>query len=228
MDKHRRDALVMDEATKSPNVLNLFAYCAFSNIVERAQGTLSSWLENNRKDATPETLMRLALQVADGVEQSHLYHNGRATIAHADIKSSQFLFVSSGGSDPVLKLNDFNRCRFLTANFFGVCNFFIPNKHNGSTMRSPEEYMDHGGQTDKIDVFSTGSVFYHILSGEVPFKDYEFRKAVKNIKSGAKLPLSNKIISNPRLFPLIDAMDKCRQLNPKSRPTSKDVARLLR
>jgi hypothetical protein len=106
------------------------------------------------------------------------------TIARADIESSPFLFVSYGDTEPRPKLNDFNRCRFLTKTRFGgkICDFTIPNKHNGSKMRSPEVYTDRAGQSDKIDVFSMGSVFYHLLSGKVPVYEESFLDALEKAK----------------------------------------------
>lgn len=228
LDKHRRDALVMEQATKSPHVLNIHAYCAFSNVVERASGTLQNWIQDYRQEAKPESLLKLALAVAEGVEQSQLYHKGMPTVAHADIKSSQFLFTTSN-SGPVLKINDFNRCRFLTSKRYpSICNFTIPNKHKGSTMRSPEEYTDNAGQNDKIDVFSTGSVLYQIITGKVPFQGESFEEAMEMIKSGKAPPLSEEMSLDPSILAIVEVMRKCRKYSESDRPSSSDVSELLR
>eukprot|EP00980_Cylindrotheca_fusiformis_P015149 scaffold4183_cov137-Cylindrotheca_fusiformis.AAC.12 len=229
LDKHRRDALVMDQATKSPHVLDIHAYCAFSNVVERAVGTLQHWIMDSRQEEVdPKSLLTLALAVAEGVEQSQLYYKGMPTVAHADIKSSQFLFTEREDRQ-VLKLNDFNRCRFLTSRKHpSICNFTIPNVHKGSRMRSPEEYSDHAGQNDKIDVFSTGSVFYHMITGEVPFQGESFEEAVEFIKSGEAPLVGEEVGTDPGTTAILEVMHKCRAYLESDRPSSSDVSNLLR
>lgn len=228
LDKHRRDALVMEQGTKSPHVLNLHAYCAFSNVVERASGTLQNWIQNYRQESNSTSVLKLALAVAEGVEQSQLYHNGMPTVAHADVKSSQFLFTA-GSAGPVLKINDFNRCRFLTSKRYpSICNFTIPNKHKGSTMRSPEEYTDDAGQNDKIDVYSTGSILYQMVTGSVPFQGESFAEAMEMIKSGKAPLLRKESITDQSITTMVQVMEKCWTYRASDRPASSTVSKLLR
>lgn len=247
--KYRRDALVMDDTTASPFVLNMYSYCAYSSLVERAQGTLQDWLEDFYRESSqdqkskewydpqhhrpPKQLLRAATMMAKGLEDTHLFtDNGLPTFAHADIKSSQFLVTTTPDdpNHPILKLNDFNRGRFLSAKDNRICPFYIYSHHRGSTNRSPEEYEDRGPQTDKIDVFSLGSTFYELLVGEAPFAYIDdYKKAIKKITDGVAppLPASMKSTTDASLQALISVMQKCRQLSPEDRPTSREVARFL-
>jgi hypothetical protein len=195
LDKHRRDALVSEQTASSRYVLNMYAYCGFSTLVESASGTLSDWMKKFRE---------------------------KATVAHADIKASQFLQFGS-----IFKINDFNRCRFLTSKHLpDICPFVIDAKHKGSTSRSPEEYISGGLQTDKIDVFSMGSVFYYLLTGHAPFAEEPYKKAVLHINNGVHPPLPKKLSAStePSMIAILDAMKWCRQLMAEDRPNSRQVA----
>jgi hypothetical protein len=81
-DKHRKDALIMGQATASPYVLNIHAYCAYSNLVESMPLSLEDWIDEKQETAEPIDLLRVAYQVAQGVADMHLFHNGTATMAH--------------------------------------------------------------------------------------------------------------------------------------------------
>lgn len=233
-NKQRRDAIVMDEATMSPYVLNIYGYCGHSNLVEAASGTLKRWLSRHRKGTQPIQLLQIAVMVARGVEGMHLYHNGMPTFAHADVKVSQFLQIPTTTKiegDMIFKVNDFNRGRFLTSqNPPEICPFYLGGKHKGSTSRAPEEYMAGAPLTDKIDVFSMGAVFYYILTGKPPFDEQEsYTRAIKAITSGKQphLPKDIETSSDPSIQVIVEAMKRCTQFHPKDRPTSREITTLL-
>jgi serine/threonine protein kinase len=208
----------------------MYGYCGHSGLVEAATGTLQNWLRSFRKKVDPLELLQVAVLVAHGVADMHLYHNGMPTVAHADIKVSQFLMIKSGRS-LTFKINDFNRGRFLTSqNPPEICPFYIGGKHKGSTSRAPEEYKEGGALTDKIDVFSLGSVLYYILTGEAPFeKEVVYAHAIANITSGVDAPLPKAVehSADPSIIAIVDTMQKCRQLRAEDRPNSREVANLL-
>lgn len=233
LNEHRRDAIIMDEATSSPYVLNIYGYCGHSNLVERAVGTLRNWLKKYRDRVDPIDLLRLSVTIAGGVADMHLYHNDMPTAAHADVKVSQFLMVETGhGGDSVdFKINDFNRGGFLTSKTPPeICPFYIGGTHVGSTSRAPEEYIENSPLTEKIDVFSTGAVLYYILTGYAPFDDEEeYSDAIKKITSGVEWRLPEHILhsKDPTIIAILDVIKKCRQFRPEDRPNSREVANLL-
>lgn len=224
----QQDAIVMERNSGSPFVLTMFAYCHFSNLVQRADGTLTTWIDRHQEDATPIEMLRIANMLAQGVKDMHMFTESKdghllPTIAHADIKGSQFLETSPGH----FCLNDFNRASFLTSNDNKtICPFYMPGvRHKGSTMRAPEEYEDNGPQDDKIDVFSLGSTLYHLLEGDPPFDDLKFKYAMQNILDGVEPEMSED--SDPALIPIQKAIRMCRQINSKDRPWSWEVADFL-
>jgi hypothetical protein len=327
LDKHRRDALVMEQATKSPFVLDLYGYCSYSNLVQAARGTLKHWRaqvdleEENNYFATPQeksvALLKVATQLARGVADMQLFHyvdqdknnvsnsisNSSGghnlkhkilpqllpAVAHADIKPAQFLLVpqkrhlqskgTSVGSisaeenqkernvvniveqvnrkNLVFQLNDMNRCRLLSWKRNNIttssspslsltnenqpkpphppviCTFAVSTKHKGSTWRSPEEYIKRGLQSDKIDVFSFGSVLYFLITGQAPFENVKFEEALYYISRDIEPPLNefvnetNLAEVDPAMEVMIEVMRQCRRFNREDRPTSLGVATIL-
>ncbi len=99
---------------------------------------------------------------------------------------------------PILQIQDFNRGRYLTRSTVddATCPFRMCDiTHKGSTYRSPEEYMDCADQSDGIDVYALGGVFYYLLSdGRRPWyyvEDYD--SAVERILGGEKSALPGEI-----------------------------------
>eukprot|EP00980_Cylindrotheca_fusiformis_P030030 scaffold24226_cov186-Cylindrotheca_fusiformis.AAC.1 len=220
----QQDAIVMERNTASPYVLNMFAYCHYSNLVQRADGTLVSWMRHH-KDATPLELLRVTNMLVQGVKDVHMFVDSKRyyqlpTIAHADIKPSQFLETSPGH----FRLNDFNRANFLTSkNRQTICPFYMPGvRHKGSRMRAPEEYEDNGPQDDKIDVFALGSTIYQLLYGKPPFADLEFEDAMKSIRDGVEPEMPD--VTDRVVVTIKKIIKMCRRFDPKNRPWSWEIA----
>jgi serine/threonine protein kinase len=160
-----------------------------------------------------------ALQASKAIAYMH-----RSDVIHADITTKQFLVISSSlgtrkdGNDELnnniqVKLNDFNRCRFvprrqqslgkMTAaertnitytqstygNTTGTCTVRIPSAPG--SYRSPEEYSDKE-LTPQIDVFSLGHVLYEIWTGgQTPWNDVGVKR-IKNMVMDGVLPIKLK------------------------------------
>lgn len=225
----QQDGLVMERTTTSNYVVSMYGYCYFANLVQKAEGTLSQWISENRIDASHLDLLRIADMMAQGVKDMQMFTRTKSghllpTLAHADIKGSQFLETSPGE----FRLNDFNRGSLLTSNDQeNICPFYLPGVHHkGSTMRSPEEYEDSAPQDDKVDVFSLGSSLYHLLTGDVPFGELDRPVAMENIRKGVRLEMPK--VSDPSLEAIRVAITMCRQFKAKDRPWSWEVAAFIR
>lgn len=179
--------------------------------------------------------LNIAHQVAAGLADFHEAdamrdENGEiisAAIAHADITTDQF--VSVGGDN--YKLNDFNRCRFMrryrNSNSSGgdgkPCGFYIGN--NPAKNRSPEEYA-YTVETDKIDIYSMGNIFYSILTDLDPWEDWEDEEAQKAVMKGQRPEVPESIKSSVDLVDvaLRKMMYKCWAHKPEDRPRARTVA----
>merc|ERR1712194_218763 len=159
-ERHNRDAMSMERLTKSPNVVNIFGFCGNSGIFEYAsKGDMERAIledEGQRRLLSKLRMMQLAIQVSSAISDLHTVDK-EPSIVHADISPGQFILI-----DGLYKLNDFNRCRYLRRNVTsgGTCGFIAAN--NPGRRRAPEEYK-YESETEKIDVFSMGHIFYTIL-----------------------------------------------------------------
>jgi serine/threonine protein kinase len=188
-DRHRRDALVLERLTSSPNIVDIYGFCGNTLLTEFVSKTLKDVVKQDEEDenttvaetyptrTTPEGRLRLALDVARGLEAIHSIPGG--PIIHADIQAEQFLVTSDG----TVKLNDFNRCRFMpTNNITGrPCPIRIPQAPGKD--RAPEEYKEEA-LDEKMDVYSVANVFYNIITGEMPWSSWSTLEAKKMVKKG--------------------------------------------
>jgi hypothetical protein len=239
-DNNRKDALIMGQAKASPYVLDIYAYCAFSSLVETMSHNLNQWIPAKQKTAKPIELLCVAYQIAQGVADMHLFNkNGMATAVHLDIQPQQFLYSED---TQVFKVNDFNLAKLLTSKEpSNVCPFVFDRNHR-NTERAPEELIPGANLTDRTDVFSMGAIFYTLLTGEVPFKELKntytkgdpgkmgvaLYKEIINNGVGPRLPDRILESKDPSYVAIVDAMRWCRQLEMKNRPSSQQVAQRLK
>jgi hypothetical protein len=180
LDRHRRDALVMERLTSSPYVVDIYSYCGNAVLSEYVGVGLDQviYADVDVATATRKTRagrIRLALDVAKGVQALH--DVGGGPIVHADIQAKQFLVSSTGQ----VKINDFNRCRFVGHNNLTneVCPFRIPTAPGKA--RAPEEY-ENRLLSEKLDIYSTANVFYGILLGQNPWNKFYSIEAKQKIQ----------------------------------------------
>lgn len=170
------------------------------------------------------------LHDADGMKDA----NGdiiSASMVHADITTDQFIII-----DGNWKLNDFNRCRFMrrqrktgpeTGDGDGKpCGFQVGN--NPGKGRSPEEYK-YEEETEKVDVYSLGNVFYTILTDEIPFDDVGSRQTVKDIKNGIRANIPPALLTSEDLvdIALRTVVDQAWQQEPQDRPRARALTDYL-
>jgi serine/threonine protein kinase len=124
-------------------------------------------------------------------------------------------------------------------------------QHRGSLYRSPEEYMKCADQSDRIDVFALGNIFYYLLSdGQSPWyylRNYD--EGVKRWLEGdhPRLPAAEEYRAadeyrdrgenltalvvarsqHPAFVALTGVMTQCWALAPEKRPSSWRVVQLL-
>lgn len=153
-----------------------------------------------------------------------------AAIVHADIKSDQFIYFNGH-----YKLNDFNRCRFtrrkvsesISVDGDGEpCGFTV--QRNPSVYRSPEEYSFQE-ETEKIDIYSMGNIFYTLLTDREPWEGMEEKAVQQMIIAGdiPRLPESKVKSSDFVDETLRTLMQQCFMHDPSKRPRARTVANIL-
>ena len=224
-DRHKRDALASEQLTSSKNVINIFGFCANSGIFEYADGgdmEVMLWYSDEHWNSTERLIV--AHQVASAIADVHTYPNSQqSSIVHTDISTSQFVFIEGQ-----YKLNDFNRCRFIAINRVTqqLCGFKIGN--NPGSFRSPEEYM-YIEETEKIDVYSMGNIFYVLVTNQLPFQDDEMAVAQRKVMNGERPHIPSKYRNSiePGYMVLISLMKLCWKQNPSERPSARVVADMI-
>ena len=224
-DRHRRDAVAMEQLTSSQWIMNIYGFCGNSGIFEFADGgdlNDSIFAEEDSEDWSSSERLVVAYQVAAGIAAVHNHHKeGVAAMAHTDITTLQFVYVSSAG---IYKLNDFNRCRFIRWNkkTNQACTFLVGN--NPGVFRAPEEFS-YKEESEKVDIYSMGNVFYSILTGEWPFEDVESKEARDLVKRGHRPPISPEILNSTDPFQqtLLNVTRACWLQDPKERASARRI-----
>ncbi|CAB9497556.1 Putative serine/threonine-protein kinase/receptor [Seminavis robusta] len=227
-DRHRRDAVAMERMTASPNVVSIYGFCGNSGMFEFADGGSledAIWYSDEPEWNATEKLI-VAYQAVSGLADLHNVDvEGRASIAHTDIVPSQFVFVNSKGR---FLLNDFNRCRFIRWNQKEdkACKFHVGS--NPGTFRSPEEYR-YDLESEKVDIYSLGNVFYSIMMKEYPYEDISKKKAQKLIMDGKPPPIHANFTNSTDPFTraLVKATYMCWTLDPEKRATAREVEHFI-
>ena len=129
-DRHRRDAVAMERMAGSPYVMDIYAFTANSGLFEFADGGSIEdqiWYKDGF-DWSPPRMGVIAYQLAAGLADAHCAggQEGIPTLAHADVTTSQYVYVKESG---IFKLNDFNRCRFIRKNVTSgeLCPYYVGN-----------------------------------------------------------------------------------------------------
>jgi serine/threonine protein kinase len=144
-------------------------------VMELLKGdTLNGFLK--RSAGLPlETSLDLMAQMCEGLAVAHVHG-----IFHRDVKPGN-IFIQSDGS---LKILDFGVARLadsnMTASGFivGTPDFMSPEQARGRE-------IDH-----RSDIFSTGAVFYYMLSGRKPFAAADLPAVLHKVEAEDPIPLT--------------------------------------
>jgi len=230
-DRHRRDAVAMEQLASSPVIVDIYGFCGNSGIFEYADGgSLDDIIfdehDSRQKDWSPSDKVMIAYQIASALAAVHNQHKeGVAAIAHTDMKSNQYVYFESSKT---YKLNDFNRCRFLAwdTKTNEPCTFEVGK--NPGNYRSPEEYA-YDGETEKVDVYSMGNIFYEIMTGFWTFYHVKSKRVPTLVKKGIRPKISPKILNSTNPFDqaLLHVTFRCWEHDPKVRASAREIQRYL-
>lgn len=224
-DRHRRDAVAMDQLTASPLVVDMYAYCSNTGIFDWGEGGDLTTIFQRNPDISEHELLQIAYNVSMSIHDAHHFDDqGRATMAHTDIKPDQFLF-----QDGYYRLTDFNRVRFLSWNKEEnkECGFKV--QKNGGLWRAPEEYA-YKIETEKVDVYSLGNVLFFLLTGQNPWKGRPLKDVYEKVKNGERPPIPEEFQDSNEIFDryMIQAMQMAWTQERTERPGAFEVAQKLK
>jgi len=222
-DRVRRDSLIMERATRSPYVMDIYGYCGLSQVVPTGRhGDLHHILQNYYDQLSQGQKLEIATQVTQALADIHnLDGDGISSMSHGDFASKQYILI-----DGRFKLNDFNRGRFIRWNpkLQEPCPYTIGS--NGDKFRAPEEYK-HVPQTAAIDVWALGSLLVQIVTGHGIWRKYESEDAQNYIVEGIPFPMDRSSM-DPIDQVLFQAIDMCQVYEVKDRPKAGEVLEYLK
>lgn len=223
MVRHARDATIAGMLKSSPNVVDIYGYCGNSALYEYGSKKLGSAMMVGEDKANDMKMLRLFSDIANGLKDVHALGGGKyPAVSHTDINYSQILAV-----DGTYKISDFNRAHFHywnSSSQLDTCPYIYQSSNN-QQHRSPEEYS-YELQTEKIDIFSLGNVFYVILFKRMPFEDVKTSDMQRLIRHGVRdelpLDMDNTI---HKIFAQVIHM--CWKHDWRERATAKEIANYL-
>ena len=206
-------------------------------VVEEERGKQRIDDTKNERILDQRTKLSLAHDIAAALADLHDADGMRnasgdiisASMVHADLTTDQFIKI-----DGQWKLNDFNRCKFMRRHRnTGIdggdgtpCGFLFG--INPGKSRSPEEY-NYQEETEKVDVYSLGNVFYTVLTDEIPFDDVSSNQAVKDIKNGIRAKIPPRLLKSedPVDIALQTVVEQTWRQEPQDRPRARALADYL-
>ncbi len=224
----------MERLTPSPHVMDIYGFCGMSAVTEFGQGNFKSVVD----EATPLEKLKYARDVASGLASAHYIdgYDGNVTLAHNDLNPSNVM-MNHGNA----KLNDFNVGIMMTWNEQKNQPCRFKSRFANAQWRAPEEQFIDGEYSneplsEKIDVYALGNIFFRIIAGHDPWKEYKIDGRIssedqndiaKRKRFNGDLPkfLDPDVVdtSIPATKAIYDVMMKCFQKLPKDRPTAVEI-----
>ncbi|HYK89257.1 MAG TPA: protein kinase [Acidobacteriota bacterium] len=166
-------------------------------------------------DGVPLTLekkLNIASQIADGLNHAH-----KQGIVHRDIKPGN-IHVSNSGN---VKILDFGIARIPSSDLTRI------GARLGTPVYMSPEQIRGESYDERSDLFSTGIVFYELITYVHPFRDKKISKTLDNILYQEQFPFSEQFPeAPPGLWPIVST---CLAKAPEKRyATMADLGRACR
>jgi serine/threonine-protein kinase len=151
-----------------PNTIDIYDYGraedgTYYYVMEYLQGLSLAELVERHGPLPPSRTVYLLRQVCGALREAHA-----AGLIHRDLKPSNIFAARRGGMDDVAKLLDFGLVR--SAATVGAANLSAEGQILGTPLfMSPEQARGDRELDGRSDIYSLGSVAYHLLTGRPPF-----------------------------------------------------------
>jgi len=150
-----------------------FAYCEGK--------TLSQWFEQQNRDIPAREAARIVSVLAEAVEHAHL-----KGVIHRDLKPANILLANDAElpSDSIaerLRITDFGLAKLQagTGETLTIEGAIV----GTPAYMSPEQARGATNITEATDVYSLGTIFYELLTGQLPFRRESHISTLRAIES---------------------------------------------
>ena len=210
--RFRREARQMSQL-EHPHVVSTYDFGRESDFayicMEYVEGfTLHQRVSRGR--LTMQEFCPIAVQLLQGLGDAHA-----AGMVHRDIKPSNIMLCERRGFDNYVKLLDFGLAKLLK----GTSDVTGEKKLVGSVSFLAPEQIVGNAIDERVDVYSTGILFYYMLSGQKPFTaDDDIRVLYQHVHNTPEF-LYNLLPEDSVVpAPLIDLVHRCLSKDPENRP----------
>lgn len=195
---------------RHPNIVSFYGYCDTPQCIVMEympEGSLYGVLHNNKKDLPWMVRIRIALNMAAGLEFLH-----KRKVLHKDIKSGNVLL----DAQQIAKLSDFGLSKHKVEH---------PTKEKvGSILwMAPELHLEKGAiYTEKSDVYSLGMTFFELVTCKLPYANESLNVIPHLVLHGVHEPIPEPC---PPTFKQL--IEQCWAVTPEARPSASEIAKDL-
>jgi len=164
-----------------PNICTVFEFNQSDDKAFISMAYVEGQSLRKRIDSGPlklEEALRIAVQVAEGLQEAH-----KRGIIHRDIKSANIMVTDKGQA----KVMDFGLARIAGSTLvtregttMGTVTYMSPEQARGKT-------VDH-----RTDIWSIGVVLYEMLTGELPYKGEHEQAVIHSILKEKPRPITEQ------------------------------------
>ncbi|CAN8271244.1 unnamed protein product [Cochlearia groenlandica] len=172
-----------------------------------ARGSIYDFLHKQKCAYKIQTLLKVALDVANGVCYMH-----QNNIIHRDLKTANLLIDEHG----LVKVGDFGVARVQIES--GVMT-----AETGTYRWMAPEVIEHKPYSHKADVFSYAIVIWELLTGHIPYQFMTpLQAAIGVVQKGLRPKIPKK--TNPKLKAMVE---RCWDKDPAERPEFEEIIEIL-
>jgi hypothetical protein len=213
----RREALYLTKFSKNTNIIHMYAAYKHDHIytlyLEFCETDLLAWLRSRREPPGEGIIRSVAQQVARGIDAIH-----NQGVVHRDIKPSNLLLKSNRSElfPYIVKITDFGFAVEEDAMGSTVCG----TPHN----MAPEILMKRPNITRQVDLYSLGTVLYHLHTKAPPVRAVNINDLRQ--KFSMPTPPTDRLyypINTSIVFK--DLCNRLLRVDPIDRPSIADVRR---
>ncbi len=194
------------ERLHHPNILEIHDYSGIDAsdcyiVTEYVHGTTLAALVRDRGRLPSELVARIGIALARALAYAHL-----TGILHRDIKPENVMVRPDG----VVKLMDFGIARFLDESHVTMTGALV----GSPAFMSPEQATE-GTLDARSDIFSLGTLLFHLVTGHLPFSGSNPSVILRNVIEGRRPSVLE--LAPAASARLADAIERAMSQRPEDR-----------